>query len=148
MSKVEQLPKVASRVKNLSVVYLAIVAMSTSLLTTELSAKQHDKKPKLILQITVDQLRGDLPFRYQDRFVKNGFNYLLNKGTVYRDAHHGHANTETIVGHVSLATGTHPSNHGLVGNIWFDRKANKTVYNIEDGRYKLLTKGADVDKET
>ncbi|MCU1246835.1 MAG: hypothetical protein JWN02_2745, partial [Acidobacteria bacterium] len=25
-------------------------------------------RPKLILQITVDQLRGDLPLRYRDRF--------------------------------------------------------------------------------
>jgi len=106
------------------------------------------EKPKLILQITIDQLRGDLPFRYQDRFVDNGFNYLLNKGTVYRDAHHAHANTETIVGHVTLATGTHPSGHGMIGNIWYDRKERKTVYNIEDANYKLLTQGADVDKST
>ncbi|WNC66874.1 alkaline phosphatase family protein [Thalassotalea nanhaiensis] len=106
------------------------------------------EKPKLIIQITVDQLRGDLMFRYQDRFVGSGFNYLLNNGTVYRDAHHGHANTETIVGHATLATGAHPSNHGLVGNIWYNRQKGHTVYNIEDSNYVLLTKGASVDKNT
>jgi len=106
------------------------------------------KKPKLVLQITVDQLRGDLPFRYRDRFVEGGFNYLLNKGTVYRDAHHAHANTETIVGHATLATGAYPSSHGLVGNIWYDRNANTTVYNIEDANYTLLTKNSGVDKST
>ncbi|PKH06114.1 alkaline phosphatase family protein [Moritella sp. Urea-trap-13] len=106
------------------------------------------QKPKLILQITVDQLRGDLPFRYQDRFVDNGFNYFINQGTVYRDAHHAHANTETIVGHATLATGAYPSEHGLVGNIWYDRSINNTVYNIEDADYYLLSKDADVDKST
>ena len=33
-------------------------------------------KPKLILQITVDQLRGDLPTRYYDRLGDGGFKYL------------------------------------------------------------------------
>jgi hypothetical protein len=55
-------------------------------------------KPKLILQITVDQLRGDLPTRYYDRLGKGGLRYLLDKGVVYNNAHHAHANTETIVG--------------------------------------------------
>lgn len=120
-----------------------------SLLTSiNIQASDLDEKPKLILQITVDQLRGDLLFRYQDRFSEGGFNYLLNEGTVFRDAHHAHANTETVVGHVTLATGTNPSGHGLIGNIWYDRQAGQTVYNIEDANYKLLTKGADIDKST
>ena len=37
--------------------------------------------PKLVLQITVDQLRGDLPDRYADRFPDGGFRYLMEKGT-------------------------------------------------------------------
>jgi len=103
--------------------------------------------PRLVLQITVDALRGDLPFRYYERLGENGFRYLWEKGTVYRDAHHAHANTETIVGHVTLATGAHPAVHGMIGNIWFDRTENRTMYNIEDDRYRLLTAGAGVDKD-
>lgn len=109
---------------------------------------QKPSKPRLVLQITVDQLRGDLPMRYYDRLGKNGFRYLLDQGTVYVDAHHEHANTETIVGHATLATGAQPAIHGMIGNIWFDRESGNTVYNIEDGRYRLLTKGADVDDKT
>jgi predicted AlkP superfamily pyrophosphatase or phosphodiesterase len=106
-----------------------------------------EQPPKLVLQITVDQLRGDLPTRYYDRLGEGGFRYLWESGVVFRDAHHAHANTETIVGHATLATGAHPSGHGMVGNIWFDRETGFTTYNIEDGRYKLLTAGADVDDE-
>ena len=105
-------------------------------------------KPKLILQITVDQLRGDLPTRYYDRLGKGGFRYLLDRGIVYKNAHHAHANTETIVGHATLATGAHPSEHGMIGNIWFDRSTDVTTYNIEDPNYTLLTEGADVDDST
>jgi predicted AlkP superfamily pyrophosphatase or phosphodiesterase len=105
-------------------------------------------EPRLILQITVDQLRGDLPFRYFDRFGEGGFRYLIEEWTVYRDAHHAHANTETVVGHATLATGAHPSAHGMVGNLWFDRDADRTVYNIEDSNYRLLTAGGGVDQQT
>lgn len=107
-----------------------------------------EEPPKLILQITVDQLRGDLPTRYYDRLGDGGFRYLWENGIVYRNAHHAHANTETIVGHATLATGAHPSVHGMVGNLWFDRETGFTTYNVEDARYPLLTEGADVDKKT
>jgi len=106
------------------------------------------RPPKLVLQITVDQLRGDLPTRYYDRLGDGGFRYLLENGVVYRNAHHGHANTETIVGHATLATGAHPSGHGMVGNLWFDRESGYTTYNVEDNNYRLLTVGADVDVKT
>ncbi|MCP4690982.1 MAG: alkaline phosphatase family protein, partial [Desulfobacterales bacterium] len=56
------------------------------------------------------------------------------------------ANTETIVGHVTLATGAHPAAHGMVGNLWLDREKGRIVYNIEDDRFTLLTRDADVDK--
>jgi predicted AlkP superfamily pyrophosphatase or phosphodiesterase len=104
--------------------------------------------PRLVLQITVDQLRGDLPTRYFDRLGDGGFRYFLDSGVVYRNAHHAHANTETIVGHTTLATGTHPSGHGMIGNLWFDRETGVTTYNVEDARYPLLTAGADVDDDT
>ena len=107
-----------------------------------------DEKPRLILQITVDQLRGDLPTRYFNRLGEGGFRYLLEEGIHYNNAHHTHANTETIVGHTTLATGANPSAHGMVGNLWFDRTAGRTVYNIEDPEYSILTGGAGVDSET
>jgi hypothetical protein len=39
---------------------------------------------------------------------KGGFRYLMEKGTWYTDAHYQHANTETAVGHATLATGADP----------------------------------------
>ena len=41
------------------------------------SAVHAGDKPKLILQVTVDQLRGDLPTRYYDRLGEGGFRYFL-----------------------------------------------------------------------
>lgn len=104
------------------------------------------RSPKLILQITVDQLRGDMPASIYDRVGESGFRYLYENGVVYENGHHRHANTETVVGHATLATGADPADHGMVGNIWFDKELGRTVYNIEDDRYPLLGEGGGVDK--
>jgi predicted AlkP superfamily pyrophosphatase or phosphodiesterase len=113
-----------------------------------MTALAEQAPPKLVLQITVDALRADLPERYLKNMGKGGFRYLLNEGIHYTNAHYQHANTETVVGHASLATGAPPAVHGMIGNVWFDRAQDRVVYNIEDANYSLLTAGADVDKDT
>jgi predicted AlkP superfamily pyrophosphatase or phosphodiesterase len=104
--------------------------------------------PRLVLQITVDQLRGDLPGRFVKNMGEGGFRYLMNQGVWYADAHHAHANTETIVGHTTLATGADPAEHGMIGNVWLDRQTGTLTYNIEDPKYHILSPGAGVNKAT
>ncbi|MFD0858279.1 alkaline phosphatase family protein [Roseovarius aquimarinus] len=114
----------------------ALLVLACPLLPGAAAAKD---KPRLILQITVDQLRGDLPMRYRERFGDGGFRYLMEQGIHYNNAHHTHANTETAVGHATLATGAVPAAHGMIGNIWFDRETGQKIYNIEDAEYPILT---------
>ena len=134
-----------NRYLSISIEATAFALIGLFLTASPVSAGQ---QPKLVLQITVDALRGDLPDRYNNVLAEGGFRYLMEKGVHYNNAHYQHANTETIVGHVSLATGTVPAAHGMVGNVWFDREQGRLVYNIEDPEYRLLTPGADVDKKT
>jgi len=93
---------------------------------------------KLVLQITVDGLRGDLLNRYQAGLGEGGFKRLMQHGVYFTNAHYQYANTETIVGHTTLATGTFPSQHGMIGNVWFDREAGELAYNIEDPDSPIL----------
>jgi hypothetical protein len=74
------------------------------------SSAQEKKKPRLVLQITVDQLRGDLSHRYFGEFGEGGFRYLhgSSSGVVYEDAFQRHANTETIVPVIFVAPGVAP----------------------------------------
>lgn len=106
-----------------------------------------DDPPKLVLQITVDQLRGDLIDRNLEHFGETGFKRLLQNGIYYTNAHHRHANTETIVGHTTLATGTDPAVHGMVANLWFDRATGKPFYNVQDPDFPLLA-DSGVDQST
>lgn len=54
------------------------------------------EQPKLVLQITVDALRGDLPERYAKVLGKGGFRYLMEKGVHYTNAHYQHNNGEGL----------------------------------------------------
>jgi predicted AlkP superfamily pyrophosphatase or phosphodiesterase len=101
-------------------------------------SNQDDDDIRLILQLTVDGLRSDLLSRCADRFGEGGFLYLEKHGTVFANAHYQHANTETIVGHSTLATGAQPSVHGMTGNVWFDADTGELAYNIEDAEFPLI----------
>jgi len=130
-----------------TVVFATLVSAISCALLLPANEAQAKQPPRLILQITVDALRADLPHRYAHVLGDGGFRRLWDEGIEYTNAHYQHANTETIVGHVSLATGTVPAAHGMVGNVWYDREQGRLVYNIEDARYRLLTAGADVDQK-
>ena len=118
------------------------VALALSSCFTPAIASENSTAPKLVLQITVDALRGDLPDRFRANMSNDGFVYLLENGVHYANAHYQHANTETIVGHVALATGSPPSANGMVGNVWYDRSLNRPVYNIEDPSRSELETGS------
>lgn len=91
------------------------------------------KPPKLVVQLVIDQLRGDLINQYRPEFGKDGFNYLLAHALDYHNAHHPHANTVTCVGHATIATGSYPALHGIVNNDWYDKKQPKAfiVYQMK-----------------
>ncbi|TDI73086.1 MAG: alkaline phosphatase family protein [Bacteroidetes bacterium] len=126
----------------------ALSCLTTVSLAQSTATSVRQTPPRLILQITVDQLRGDLIWRYENRFGEGGFRYLIEEGSVYLNAQHRHANTETIVGHTTLATGADPSAHGMVANVWLDQASGVLTYNVEDARYPILTEGAGIDQAT
>jgi len=117
--------------------FLILIVCSLAL-GLALSASAADRDPKLVLQITVDQFRGDLPMRFKERFGEGGFRYLLKKGIHYKNANYQHANTETAVGHATLATGADPSRHGIIANDWIDQETGEFVYNVEDDRHNII----------
>ena len=149
--RVIALPTIASHTKlfTLCALLFMLAALAPAAVTKAAGSESGPAAtPRLILQITVDALRGDLPGRYAQVLGEGGFRYLMERGVNYTNAHYLHANTETIVGHASLATGTVPAAHGMVGNVWFDRAQDRLVYNIEDADYHLLSANSDVDQST
>lgn len=95
-------------------------------------------RPRLVVLVIVDQLRGDMPWRFRERFGEGGFRYLMDHGVSYRNAHFRHAATSTAVGHASLVTGGNVPQHGLPGNNWRDPQTARRVYCVEDDRHAIL----------
>jgi predicted AlkP superfamily pyrophosphatase or phosphodiesterase len=87
--------------------------------------------PRLILLVVVDQMRYDYLDRFQSLF-QGGLQYLRQNGVSFTDAHHHHAKTETAPGHATIASGRHPSHHGIVGNSWYERQEGERVGSVQD----------------
>jgi len=72
-------------------------------------------KPRLVLLITVDQLRPDYLQRWRAQFT-GGFKMLMDQGHVFTEGVHDHAITETAPGHASTLSGRFPYSTGIASN--------------------------------
>jgi len=89
------------------------------------AAASADRQPRLIVQITADQLRGDLLRRYES-VLRRGFR-RLETGYWIRRGDVDFGLTLSFPGHAALATGMYPSHHGLTGNEWWVNRDGKWV---------------------
>ena len=96
------------------------------------------ERPKLVVGITVDQMRMDYLYRFWDAFGDDGFKRLVEKGFVCGDHHFGYAPTYTGPGHASIFTGTSPRSHGIIGNDWYDRTSGNSVYCASDNTVETV----------
>jgi predicted AlkP superfamily pyrophosphatase or phosphodiesterase len=93
---------------------------------------QRNTKPKLVVGIVVDQMCYDYLYRFQHHFSEGGFNRFLKQGLNCRNVVYNYVPTYTGPGHASIYTGTTPSNHGIVGNEWYNRAKNSTINCVSD----------------
>ena len=106
------------------------------LFSFSIKANQIEKeKPKLVVAIVVDQMRYDFLENLSNRFSENGFNRLINEGYNCKNNFFNYVPTVTGPGHSSISTGSTPMTHGIVGNNWYDREKNKSVYCTDDSNY-------------
>jgi hypothetical protein len=71
--------------------------------------------PKLVVFITVDQLRGEMLDRY-GKDLKYGYRRLMNGSAWFVNGYQDHAITETAPGHASTMSGRFPRSTGIVEN--------------------------------
>jgi hypothetical protein len=88
-------------------------------------------RPRLVLMVSVDQMRFDYLTRFEPLFT-GGLKRILGNGAVFSNAHYRHATSETGPGHAVLASGRHGRDTGIVANSWYDRLARKMVNVVDD----------------
>lgn len=72
-------------------------------------------RPRLVVFLTVDQLRPDYLTRWDSQFT-GGFRRLLDEGRFFVNGVHDHAITETAPGHASTMSGRFPYSTGIASN--------------------------------
>jgi predicted AlkP superfamily pyrophosphatase or phosphodiesterase len=97
-------------------------------------------KPKLVVLLVVDQMRGDYVDKFRSQWT-GGLKRLVEEGAWFRDAAYPYAATETCVGHSTISTGAFPATHGMIANEWFDRELQKTVTCTSDPQVKNVGYG-------
>lgn len=107
--------------------------VATTLLTILLSlGSAYATEPQLIINIVVGSLRNSDLDRYEDNFSEGGFKRLMAGGTRYTNAHYDFIHTSTPAGLATIATGTQPSVHGVVGEYWWNYVDSSRVNIIAD----------------
>src|SRR5688572_17762100 len=87
---------------------LLIACFSTPLLAAE------PEKPRLVVLIVFDQMRGDYIEKWQPLFGKDGFVRMQTEGAWFTNCQYPYSITTTGPGHASILTGCGPDVHGII----------------------------------
>ena len=119
--------------------FLSIFSCKTSLEAPIF--KSSTNKPKLVVGVVVDQMRFEYLNRFKNKYSSQGFLRLMNQGYSCNNHHFNYIPTLTGPGHASIFSGTTPSVHGIIGNDWYDKTTERTVYCTTNNKYDPV--GAD-----
>jgi predicted AlkP superfamily pyrophosphatase or phosphodiesterase len=110
------------------------------------SRKTSKNNTKLVVGVVVDQMRFEYLNRFKNKYTSQGFLKLINQGYSCNNHHFNYIPTITGPGHASIFSGTTPSVHGIIGNDWYDKVNEKTVYCTTDNKYHPVGANAKYGK--
>lgn len=135
--------------KNIFLVFLALIICFSvrAQSVNELKTNNVSSNPKLVIGIIVDQMRYDYLTRFYNKYGEGGFKRMMNEGFNCKNNHFNYIPTKTGPGHASVFTGTTPKYHGVIGNSWYDKESQKTVYCAsDDSQESIGTKTSSGEK--
>jgi Type I phosphodiesterase / nucleotide pyrophosphatase len=101
-------------------------------------ALQAQEPPRLVLFISIDQMRSDYIDKYGSHWT-SGLRRLTGEGARFVQAAYPYLNTVTCAGHATMSTGTFPSTHGMVLNAWWDRGLGRDVACTDDAAVQAIS---------
>src|SRR5256886_363775 len=94
---------------------LAVVLAALGRARPSDSSAAAPSRPKLVVVITVDQLRPDYLTRWKSQLT-GGLFQLTNEGAVFTDGYQDRAVAETAPGHSTILSGLWPAHTGIIRN--------------------------------
>lgn len=110
-----------------------LTSLIAILVVTNMEAQQ--QTPKLVVCITVDQLRGDYIEYFYNTFGERGFKRLMREGLVYNNIKFEFSDIDQASAFATLFTGSNPCFHGITGNKTYDFEKSKEVSTLFDPEY-------------
>lgn len=108
--------------------YLYITLLSVLALHTEAQGQKGTRQaPKLVVNITIDQLRSDYLEFYASTFGTDGFLRLMTEGILFEQASYPFKDIDRASAISSVVTGTTPFYHTITGEQWIDRSTLRPV---------------------
>ena len=98
-----------------SALLLAVLAAAPAAMHAQYTSPAAER-PRLVVFLTVDQLRPDYLDRWASQFT-GGLRRLSTQGAFFTNAFHDHAVTETAPGHSVTMAGRFPRSTGIVSNL-------------------------------
>ena len=112
--------------------YIYITLLSALVLSNEVGAQTVQQAPKLVVSITVDELRTDHLETFAPLYSAGGLRKLLTEGAFYANASYSFTPVDRASAAASLSTGTTPYYHGITGEEWLDRSTLRPVRAVHD----------------
>lgn len=91
--------------------------------------------PKLVVGVTIDQLRTDYLEAFSSLYGEDGFKRLWREGKTFQNVEYPYSNPDRSSAIASVNTGTVPFRHGIVSNKWMDVANLKVVSCVDDPAY-------------
>lgn len=113
--------------------YLAIII--ALLASGEMNAFR--QAPRLVVNITIDQLRSDLLETFSPQYGDEGFNKLFQNGAVFKNASFPFSPVDIASASAAIATGTSPYYNGIIASRWLDKNTLRPTLCISDSKYYM-----------
>ena len=108
---------------------LAVIALSG------LQAQDVPAVPKLVVGLTIDQLRMDYVEAFSAMYGERGFKRLLKEGRIYHNAEYDFTDVDKASAVAAIYTGAVPYVNGIVGEAWLDRNSLRVVNCVDDTNF-------------
>lgn len=109
-----------------------LTSLITALAISGLPAQTLPPVPKLVVGLTIDQLRADYMEAFSPLYGEKGFKRLWKEGRAYIDAEYGFAAIDKASALAAVYTGAMPGINGIIAENWIDRATGRAVDCVED----------------
>ena len=100
-----------------------------------LTAQNPSTAPKLVVTLTVDQLRTDYMEAFSSLYGNNGFKRLLREGKVFCQMEMPFKGADRASALATIYTGTTPSLHGIIAENWLNANTLRPINCTDDAAY-------------